>query len=286
MRKFFLLLFSTVLIYAITFPKLTGRVVDEAGILSSATKSKLNILLKNAEQNSTDQVVVVTLKSLQGNDIAQYGYQLGRHWGIGQKKSNNGVLLIIAPNERKVRIEVGYGLEGTLTDALSSVIIQNDILPYFKRGDYDEGVVSGVKAILSVLKGTYKKQKNTSKKDDFAPLVFFAFVFFIVFVQSIFAKKYKNITSKIIPSSFIGFFVYAFTTSLIIGIVVFIIAFGIFMYFKAFEATSSSSPTFIGSNNNNNGFFDINNGGGFGDFGDSFSGGGGGFGGGGASGGW
>ncbi len=165
MKKFLLLFFSFVLLFGITFPKLTGRIVDEADILSSATKAELNTLLKNAEQNSTNQVVVVTLKSLQGNDIARYGYQLGRHWGIGQKKSNNGVLLIVAPNERRVRIEVGYGLEGTLTDALSSVIIQNDILPYFRKGDYDRGVLNGVKAILSVLKGTYRKNHKVSKKE-------------------------------------------------------------------------------------------------------------------------
>jgi len=284
LKKFFLLLFAIVLAYGITFPKLTGRVVDEAGILSSATKAKLNTILKNAEQNSTNQVVVVTLKSLQGNDIAQYGYQLGRYWGIGQKKSNNGVLLIVAPNERRVRIEVGYGLEGTLTDALSSVIIQNDILPYFKRGDYDGGVLSGVKAILSVLKGTYKKNYKVSKKDDFAPLIFFGFIFFVVFTQSLFLKKYRKITSKIIPSSFIGFFAYVFTTSLIVGIFFFSVSFFIFLYLKAFDNTTTNSPTFISGND---GFFDSGYGGGdFGSFGGDFSGGGGSFGGGGASGSW
>ncbi len=282
MRKFFLLLFAFVFAYGITFPKLTGRVVDNAGILSGATKAKLNTLLKNAEQNSTNQVVVVTLKSLQGNDIAQYGYQLGRYWGIGQKKSNNGILLIVAPKERKVRIEVGYGLEGTLTDALSSVIIQNDILPYFKKGDYDSGILNGVRAILSVLKGTYKKEKKVSKKDDFAPLMFFAFVFFIVFAQSLFLKKYRKITSKIIPSSFVGFFAYVFTSSLIIGILIFILAFILFLFAKAFESTSNS-PTFISGND---GFFDGNDSSGFGSFGGGFSGGGGSFGGGGASGSW
>ena len=282
MKKFFLLLFAVVLAYGITFPKLTGRVVDEAGILSSTTKAKLNTILKNAEQNSTNQVVVVTLKSLQGNDIAQYGYQLGRAWGIGQKKSNNGVLLIVAPNERKVRIEVGYGLEGTLTDALSSVIIQNDILPYFKRGDYDSGVLNGVKAILAVLKGAYKKNQKVSKKDNFAPLIFFAFIFFIVFAQSMFLKKYRKITSKIIPSSFIGFFAYVFTSSLIIGILIFILAFILFLFAKAFE-DATNSPTFISSND---GFFDGDESSGFGSFGGGFSGGGGSFGGGGASGSW
>lgn len=282
MKKLFLLLFIVILAYGITFPKLTGRVVDDADILSSSAKVKIENLLKKAETNSTNQVVVVTLRSLQGHDIAEYGYQLGRYWGIGQKKLNNGVLLIVAPKERKVRIEVGYGLEGKLTDALSSVIIQNDILPYFRQGDYDKGVLSGVKAILSVLKGTYKKQKKVSQKDDFAPLLFFAFVFFMVFAQSIFFKKYKKVTSKIIPSSFIGFFAYVFTSSLIVGILIFVLAFILFLYAKAFDG-ATNSPTFISGSD---GFFDGNDSGGFGSFGGGFSGGGGGFGGGGASGSW
>ena len=120
-----------------SFPALTGRVVDEAGILSSDTQSRLTALLAEHEQQTGHQVVVVTLKSLQGNDIADYGYQLGRAWGIGQKGKNTGALVIVAPNERKVRIEVGYGLEGILTDAQSKLIIENTILPYFKKGDYD-----------------------------------------------------------------------------------------------------------------------------------------------------
>ncbi|HZC45526.1 MAG TPA: TPM domain-containing protein, partial [Candidatus Acidoferrum sp.] len=105
------------------------------------------------ERATREQVVVVTLDSLQGLTIEDYGYQLGRHWGIGQKGINNGVLLIVAPKEHKVRIEVGYGLEGTLTDATSSTIIQNYILPAFKRGDFNGGVVAGTQAIIQVLGG-------------------------------------------------------------------------------------------------------------------------------------
>ena len=136
-----------------SFPALTGRVVDEAGILSSDTQSRLTALLAEHEQQTGHQVVVVTLKSLQGNDIADYGYQLGRAWGIGQKGKNTGALVIVAPNERKVRIEVGYGLEGILTDAQSKLIIENTILPYFKKGDYDSGVLAGTMQVLQVLGG-------------------------------------------------------------------------------------------------------------------------------------
>ena len=135
------------------FPPLTGRVVDEAGVLDSRTVGELTLMLADHERDTSQQVVVVTLRSLQGYTIEDYGYQLGRHWGIGQKGANNGALLIVAPKEHKVRIEVGYGLEGTLTDAISSTIIQNYILPSFKRGDYSAGIVAGTTAILSVLGG-------------------------------------------------------------------------------------------------------------------------------------
>ncbi len=110
-------------------------------------------MLVTHEGATGEQVVVVTLDSLQGYSIEDYGYQLGRHWGIGQKDKNNGVLLIVAPKEHKVRIEVGYGLEGTLTDAASATIIQNYILPSFKRGDFNAGVLAGTTSILQVLGG-------------------------------------------------------------------------------------------------------------------------------------
>ena len=137
-----------------TYPALTGRVVDDAGVLSAATKSGLTEMLAQHERTSGgQQVVVVTLKSLQGLPIEDFGYQLGRHWGIGQKDKNTGALLIVAPTERKVRIEVGYGLEGTLTDALSRTIIERDILPAFKRGDLNGGVLAGTAAVIRVLGG-------------------------------------------------------------------------------------------------------------------------------------
>ncbi len=138
------------------FPALTGRVVDNAHLLTAAQQQALDAKLAAAEQKSSSQVVVVTLPDLQGLTIEQYGYQLGRHWGIGQKGKDNGVLLIVAPHQHKVRIEVGYGLEGSLTDALSSLIIQNDILPAFRKGDYAAGISNGVDGILKAIAGEYK----------------------------------------------------------------------------------------------------------------------------------
>jgi len=133
------------------FPALTGRVVDDADILSGSTKSELDAMLAQHERTTGDQIVVATLESLQGHSIEDYGYQLGRAWGIGQKGKNNGVILIVAPQERKTRIEVGYGLEGRLTDAQSRVIIEEKILPRFRNGDFNAGVLDGTAAILRTL---------------------------------------------------------------------------------------------------------------------------------------
>ena len=146
-------LFATVAAWALDFPKLTGRVVDQAGLLTASNRASLTDTLRRHEDRTTNQVVVVTLKSLQGVTIEEFGYQLGRHWGIGQKGKNNGALLIVAPNQRKVRIEVGYGLEGTLTDAVSKLIIENSIIPEFRAGRMEAGVLAGTKAIVGVLEG-------------------------------------------------------------------------------------------------------------------------------------
>lgn len=148
------LLFSLVASYAaLSFPALTGRVVDDAGILSSSTRERLTSLLAEHERQTKNQVVVVTLSSLHDTSIEQYGYQLGRAWGIGLKGKNNGALIIVSPNTHDVRIEVGYGLEGTLTDAQSKLIVENVMLPNFRKGDYDSGVLNGTITVLQALGG-------------------------------------------------------------------------------------------------------------------------------------
>ncbi len=137
-------------------PPLTGRVVDLANVMSPVQEGALAEQLASHETRTSNQVVVVTLPSLQGYDIERFAVDLFRAWGLGRKDRNNGVLLLAAPTEREVRIEVGYGLEGTLTDALSSDIIRSRILPRFRTGDLPGGISSGVDAILSVIEGTYK----------------------------------------------------------------------------------------------------------------------------------
>lgn len=133
------------------FPALSGRVVDQANVLPEATRVDLTAKLEQLQVRTSRQLVVVTIADLQGYDIADYGYQLGRAWGIGQKGTNNGVLFITAPRERKTRIEVGYGLEPILTDALSSVILNTRVLPKFKAGDMPGGIVDGTNALIDQL---------------------------------------------------------------------------------------------------------------------------------------
>ncbi len=134
-----------------SFPELTGRVVDGANVIPPEEEARLDQKLTALEQQSHRQLVVVTLADLQGYDITDYGYQLGRHWGIGDKERNDGALLIVAPNDRKVRIEVGYGLEGTLTDGFSTLIIQQTMIPLIKAGDMPGGIEAGTDAIIKQL---------------------------------------------------------------------------------------------------------------------------------------
>lgn len=133
------------------FPKFTGLVVDAANILPPDREAALTAKLQAFQQKTGRQLVVATIPDLQGYDIADYGYQLGRTWGVGLKDVNNGAILLVAPNERKVRIEVGYGLEPVLTDAYSSVILNTQILPRFKAGDMPGGIDAGADAIIAQL---------------------------------------------------------------------------------------------------------------------------------------
>jgi uncharacterized protein len=135
------------------FPPLTGRIVDAANLLTPEDRRGLEDELRALEERSTDQLVVYTTPSLQGYPIEDIGYRLGRTWAIGQKGKDNGVILIVAPNERRVRIEVGRGLEPQLTDLMTRLIIENAILPAFRRNDYSGGIKAGVHDIRDVLLG-------------------------------------------------------------------------------------------------------------------------------------
>src|SRR5215471_2420609 len=174
---------------ALDFPPLTGRVVDQANIMTAQSRTDLEAKLKELEDKSSIQLVVATVKSLQGSDVETYANGLFRSWKLGEAKKNNGALLLIAPAEHKVRIEVGYGLEGTLTDALSSVIISSAIIPRFKTGDFSGGIERGVDGIVSVLSGdtadwqpkvNVRTESKAGDVDNIFPILFTIILIFFI----------------------------------------------------------------------------------------------------------
>ncbi|AUX70386.1 methanol dehydrogenase [Porphyrobacter sp. HT-58-2] len=188
------------------FPELTGRVVDNADLLSPEAEAALTAKLEALEAQSQRQLVVATIPDLQGYDISDYGYQLGRAWGLGDAQRNDGALLLVAPNDRKVRIEVGYGLEGYLTDALSALIIQNQILPRFRDGDFPGGIEAGTDAIIAQLQlppeeaARIAAEAGAKRKSDggfpVGVLIWLAFMFFF-FILPLLAgrgrrRKYRS----------------------------------------------------------------------------------------------
>lgn len=172
---------------ALTFPPLSGRVVDAAGLLTPDQRARLDAKLKAHEDKTSDQVVVATVPNLQGTTIEDYANRLFRDWKLGQARTNNGVLLLVAPSEHKVRIEVGYGLEGALTDALSRVIIASAITPRFKTGDYEGGLDAGVDGILAILAGDAQdwQRKPQVRADEVDPAQVAIFV--VLFLTVLFA---------------------------------------------------------------------------------------------------
>jgi len=178
--------------YAQTFPKLTGRVVDQAGLLTPAQVVDLRSKSEALEQRTGRQFVVATVKSLEGRTIEDYGYRLGREWGIGNEQKDDGVILLVAPKERKVRIETGYGARVFLTDAVSSVIIRESILPRFKAGDMGGGIVAGSDQIISMMElpaaeaakraqeiGSVEAHRQEGRVNPF-PVLFIVIIFFVI----------------------------------------------------------------------------------------------------------
>jgi uncharacterized protein len=172
-------------------PALTGRVVDDAHVLSAVARANLEGKLADLETKSGIQLVVATVPSLDGQAIEPYANTLFRAWKLGEAKKNNGVLFLVAPNEHRVRIEVGYGLEGTLTDATSAIIIANAAAPRFKAGDFDGGVTRAVEDIVTVLttdsadwqkKPELRAENNASSLDALTPFLFVLFVLFILYM--------------------------------------------------------------------------------------------------------
>tara|TARA_B110000503_G_scaffold18622_3_gene27521 strand:- start:3090 stop:3860 length:771 start_codon:yes stop_codon:yes gene_type:complete len=165
---------------AFEVPELKTRILDQANLIDAASEQQINQLLAGHEKASSNQIILVTLKDLQGYSIEQAGVEMGRAWGVGQKEQDNGIVLILAQAERKVRIEVGYGLEGVMTDAVSATIVQEYILPRFKTGDFSGGLLVGTQAIVAALGGEYiapvAKGKKSGNRSGL-PSIIFMFIF-------------------------------------------------------------------------------------------------------------
>jgi uncharacterized protein len=189
------IILAAVVAGASNVPYLTGRVTDNAEILSPSVRKSLTERLKAHEKRTGNQIAVLTLPSLEGESIEDYAETVFKEWKLGQKGKDNGILVVVAPNDRRMRIEVGYGLEGTLPDSLAGSIIRNVMTPKFKAGNYNDGVEAGVNAILTVLEGgkaafdgdTGKETKTTIPSGIEAPdmpltekILFGAFIFGII----------------------------------------------------------------------------------------------------------
>lgn len=171
----------------LNFPALTGRVVDQAGVLSPAAKDELETMLATRENNATNQVVVVTIRSTGGVSIDEYSSQLSKHWGIWEKGKSSGVLLVVSLNGKQAHIEVGYGLEGTITEDFGETIIDNYIVPELTKGDVEGGIKIGAQKIVALLEGDENVKKDIEKLSEF-PIEGYVMLFsaLLIFVRNMF----------------------------------------------------------------------------------------------------
>ena len=278
-----LLLFAFSFCFALNFNE---QINDEAHIFSQNERDELLNLVQNFEQNSTTQIAIVTLNSLGNRSIEERSLEIARGYRLGQKESDNGVLLLVAPNEKKVRIEVGYGLEGVLTDAVASQIINSVMIPEFKNGNMGEGVKEGVVAIIKVASGEEFRSKFSLGDMPFGVIAFIAgiiscfaaVIFGKFFVRTGFSTCFAGLVSTALEQ---GFGVQNYL--IIFGVFAFIFAVFFLILKDVFKRNSQGGSLPMGFRR---GGSDSNGGGRSGGRGGGFSGGGGGFGGGGASGSW
>ena len=278
-----LLLFAFCFCFALNFNE---QINDEAHVFSQNERDELLNLVQNFEQNSTTQIAIVTLNSLESRSIEELSLEIARGYKLGQKEDNNGVLLVVAPNEKKVRIEVGYGLEGVLTDAISSQIINGVMIPEFKNDKMSEGVKEGVLAIIKVASGEEFRSKFSLGNIPFGVIAFIAgilscfasVIFGKFFVRTGFSTCFAGLVSIALEQ---GFGVQNYL--IIFGAFAFIFAVFFFILKDVFKRNSQGGSLPMGFRRDNSG---SNCGGRSSGRGSGFSGGGGGFGGGGASGSW
>ena len=159
---------------------------DEANVLSAAAKARLENIIRREADSTSNQIGILVIPSLQGNSLEEYSLRVAEAWKIGQRDKDNGVLLLIAIDDRKMRIETGYGLEGSLTDAVSSRIIRNEIAPRFRANDFDGGVEAGVMAIIQAIKGEYVNEEPVVRKRNSkrSPLITIIIIIIIIIIIS------------------------------------------------------------------------------------------------------
>lgn len=256
---------------ALDIPALSGRVNDYAKVLQSEQKAALEKQLADFESQTSNQLVVLTVDTLQGEPIENYSIKVAEKWKIGQDKKDNGVILVVAVKDRKLRIEVGYGLEGALTDALSKMIIENEIVPSFKSGNFAAGITAGVDAIIKATRNEYQPEK----KGPANPRVFFFLLFLIPFFIAAFLQDDGKYAAGTLVggaiSAGIGFWMFGIIGAIVAGIVGCLIC----SFARVIVEALSDGGGYSGGGGSSS-----SSGGG------GFSGGGGDFGGGGASGSW
>jgi uncharacterized protein len=266
---------------ALDVPRLKGRVNDYAGILAPATERQLETVLKDLERTDSTQIVVLTLPSLQGENLESFSIRVAEQWKIGQRELDNGALLLVAVKERKLRIEVGYGLEGRLTDLMAGRIIRNVIVPRFKAGSFDQGVTEGVAAMIGVVKGEFTPPQRARRRPEgggggFPGGVFAIFaVFFLINMLGRLRRGMGAVGGAII-APIVGAVFFQASLLWLLLLIPLGLAGGFFL-------SLMGGPLVFGHHRGRNIYW--GGGGGF-SSGGGFSGGGGGFGGGGASGGW
>lgn len=268
---------------ALEVPILKGRVNDYGAILSTEAESQIETLLKDLENKDSTQVVVLTIPSLAGDSLEDFSMRVAERWKIGQKGLDNGAILIIARDDRKVRIEVGYGLEGRLTDITAGRIIRDRIVPEFRAGRFDQGVLNGVVAVSEVVRGEFQASSQPPAASGASDLMPFLLIFvFMVFTLGR-ASRLLGAVGGGFLMPFLGHFAFSSGPLMLVGLGCLGLIAG---YILAIIAGATS---FMGPRHSGRGGFPIDfprGGGGFSTGGGGFSGGGGGFGGGGASGSW
>jgi len=165
--------------FALNVPPSDGYVTDRAGMLSSGVERELENALRSFETSDSTQIVVLTIPTLEGEALDEYALRVAETWAVGQRERDNGALLLVVRDDRKIRIEVGYGLEGRLTDLLSGRIIDNEITPRFKQGDFDGGISAGVDAMVLAVRGEYQ---GTPRRDGEKKRSPFGLLFLLLFL--------------------------------------------------------------------------------------------------------